>query len=428
MAFIVLSFVSTAFFTVACSCLETGICQNSDQAATVSKLGAKNIRTEFGIGTAANSMRTMIGAIASGGARVSPLAGFDAIPSDGQAQNLGTWASEFGPGGSFWSGRSDGNLAMRYIEFGNENSYSYKRPSGDYYAFGQQYATQFKKAAIAIRTANPQVGLLCQADDGNTGSSAWVDGMFNAVPDLASYVAGWVIHPYGPGWQARMDRMINQLAAHGAAPSSTIPMFITEWGISTDNGRTLSNNYGFPTNMTYQQAADALHAAVYAMVARYNQRLRMFLIYNGHDDQASGAGTDREWYFGCLKVDLTDKGAYSTEARALFANPPCGVSVALPTMTGSASTRVLRITNNVVNGTVTVGYNLDKGQNVQLVVYDCRGRRACSLINKWQAAGKYEALWGNSRGLGAPVSGVYFIRLDARDVYQTAAVAVCNSR
>ena len=83
------------------------------------------------------------------------------------------------------------------------------------------------------------MGLLAQADN---ASGNWVKSMYHAVPSLSSYVAGWTIHPYGVGWQTRLQDLISQTAAQGAP--STIPIDITEWGLTTDNGRCLSDNYG----------------------------------------------------------------------------------------------------------------------------------------------------------------------------------------
>ena len=49
------------------------------------------------------------------------------MPSTSEAQNLASWAAAYGPGGSFWQGKSyPANTAVTRIEFGNETSYSYQ--------------------------------------------------------------------------------------------------------------------------------------------------------------------------------------------------------------------------------------------------------------------------------------------------------------
>jgi hypothetical protein len=304
---------------------DAGVVSGSDvvnEARYLKSLAPRVVRVEFEIWQPASDLRATIAAHAANGTRVLLLAGFHArMPTTDQARNLASWAREFGPGGSFWAGRPDGELAMREIEFGNETSYGYQygdswdKPS--YGARAREYALRFRDAQEAVRAANPGVGLLAQADDANMGPG-WVNGMFHAVPDLASRVAGWTIHPYGPrsNWQPRLSRLASQTAARGA--SSAIPIYITEWGVSSDDGRCLSDNYGWDKCMTYAAAASALHSTVADMRALWGARLRAFFVYQGHDQRPSGATSNREHYFGALRSNLSDKGAYSAEVRSFL--------------------------------------------------------------------------------------------------------------
>ena len=306
---------------------EAGAVSGSDvlnEAKVTGRLGARVVRVEFAIGKPAAEMRAAIDAHARNGTRVVPLAGFHArMPTVAEARNLGEWAREFGPGGRFWSGRSDGHLAVRQIEFGNETSYGYQygdnydKPS--YSERAREYALRFRDAHEAIRAANPGVGLLAQGEDANTGSLNWVNGMFNAVPDLASRVAGWTIHPYGPRtrWEPRIDRMIEQLRSRGV-DRTRLPIWITEWGLSSDDGRCLSDNYYWNRCMTFAQAATALTTSVADMRARYGARLRALFVYQARDQYRPGYSTNREHYFGALRNDLSDKGPYSAAVRTLL--------------------------------------------------------------------------------------------------------------
>jgi hypothetical protein len=294
-------------------------------ARAAASLGADVVRLEFDIGTPAAQLRASVAELTSRGVRPLLLAGFHGrTPTQAEAQNLAGWAAEFGPGGTFWAGRSDGHLAVQQIEFGNETSYShqygdtYSSPS--YKQRARVYATRLAQAHAAIRFSGRPVGLLAQADDGGTGSSAWVDGMFEAVPGLAGMVDGWTVHPYGPRsrWKPKLDRLIAQTAARGAPAS--IPIDVTEYGISSSDGRALSDNYGWPVNQTYAQAGAALDATVREMRAdpAIGPRLRLFMIYAAHDLRPPGATKDREHSFGALQHDLAEKGAYSGEVREQF--------------------------------------------------------------------------------------------------------------
>jgi hypothetical protein len=306
---------------------EVGIVSGSDhlgETKVVDGLGAKVVRLEFPVGRPAAALRPAIAAHAAHGTRVLALAGFAGrMPTAAEARNVASWAKAYGPGGSFWAGRTDGRLAMRHIEFGNETSFGYQygdqydKPS--YVVRARRYARRLRDAHRAVRGANPRVGLLAQADDANTGSSAWVDGLFDAVPGLGKRVAGWTIHPYGPRekWAPRMDRLVAQTASRGAR--SSIPIYVTEWGLSTDGGRCLSDNYGWDRCMTYAAAATTLKTELAEMRARYGSRLRAVFLYQARDQTASGTSSNREHYFGALRSDLTDKGPYSATVRSLLA-------------------------------------------------------------------------------------------------------------
>jgi hypothetical protein len=130
-------------------------------------------------------------------------------------------------------------------------------------------------------------------------------------------VDGWTVHPYGPRsrWKPKLDRLIWSTAANGAPAS--IPIDVTEYGISSANGTPLTDNYGWPTNLTYAQAAAALDQTIAEM--RFDQtigpRLRDFMIYAAHDLRPYGTTADREQNFGALQDNLAGKGAYSTEVR-----------------------------------------------------------------------------------------------------------------
>ncbi len=288
----------------------------SYELSFIKTLGAHTARLEFGVGTSASSMASTIDAYARAGIRPMLLATFyGTTPTTAQAQNLASWAAAYGPGGTFWAGKSyPAGTAVTDIEFGNETSYSYQfsdNSSSTYGARAKAYAIAAKSAATAIAAANPRVGLLVQGDNAQQGTS-WVTNMFAAVPNLGSYVAGWTIHPYGPSWATRIDSTINSTASVG---SPARPIWITEWGLSSDNGRCLDDNYGFNKCMSYSEAASTLHSTLSGMLSRYGSRLGAFFLYQAHDQYASGTQSGREAYFGALQSNGASKGAYTPEVK-----------------------------------------------------------------------------------------------------------------
>jgi hypothetical protein len=283
-------------------------------------LHPKVVRVPFQIGTSVSSMNKQIAGLASQGEQALLLAEFPGrIPSQSEAQSLAGWAAAFGPGGTFWQGRSDGNLAVRDIEFGNETNMSYQfggvSSGPSYISRAQNYGQRARDAADAIHAANSGVGLLAIGDNGGSGTSQWVDGMFSAVPDLKNHIAGWTMHPYGPQsrWQPIMDKVVSDTAKHG---DTTLPFFITEFGISTNNGACLDSNYTWPTCMTYQQAADGMTNSINGMRARYGSRLREMFIFEQRDMANDPNG--REANFGAIKSDGSQKGVFTTTIRNLL--------------------------------------------------------------------------------------------------------------
>ncbi len=290
-----------------------------DVAGSV-QLGAKVVRIPWVISETPAQMEPVIAGYAAKGIRVLPLACFDGtMPSASEAQQLASWVKAYGPDGSYWASHPGTPQPLESIEFGNETSYGYQYGDepGDlsYQERAETYAIRFRQAAEAIATTGIHVGLLAQADD---TSGDWVNGMYAAVPNLSKYVAGWTIHPYGPTWRGRLEDLIAQTAAHGAP--ATIPIDITEWGLSTDNGTSVTENYGWTPFMTYQEAAETLTRSIAEMRQMLGGRLHMFDVYAVRDQAPAGTSNDREDYFGALQQDLQPKGAYTTAVQDLLAS------------------------------------------------------------------------------------------------------------
>jgi hypothetical protein len=110
-----------------------------------------------------------------------------------------------------------------------------------------------------------------------------------------------------------MDQAVRDTAKHG---DTTLPFFITEYGISTNNGACLDSNYSWPNCMTYQQAADGLKGAIADMHQAYGQRLAQLYIFEQRDMANNPNG--REANFGAVKTDGSAKGAFTDGIRWLI--------------------------------------------------------------------------------------------------------------
>jgi len=303
---------------------EPGLNDNGDPEMDIAgalKLGGRVVRVGFSYRHTASEAESLIERYAAAGLRVLPLIVFDGtMPSSEQARALGEWAALYGPGGSFWNGKGyPSKVAITEIEFGNENSYEYQYSNNSTAAIEERaelYGIRFKEAAEAIRAVNPHVFLLAQGDSGNDGST-WLSSMFKAVPNLASYVGGWTIHPYTTNWRERLETLVSETAEHGA-PSS-IPIDITEWGLSTDNGKCVTENYGWNPCMTYSEAAATLKQTVAEMRTLLAGRLHLFMLFQIFDQEPAGSSENREGYFGALQNNLEPKGAYTEAVAQLMA-------------------------------------------------------------------------------------------------------------
>ena len=95
-----------------------------------------------------------------------------------------------------------------------------------------------------------------------------------------------------------------------------------------------------------------------------------------------------------------------------------GPSGTLETPTGIIGTPqryVLSVTNhpNPFNPSTTVKYTVPSAGDVKVTIYDARGARVSTLVDRHHAAGAYTAQWEARASNGASVaSGVYFARIE----------------
>jgi hypothetical protein len=108
-------------------------------------------------------------------------------------------ARRYGPEGTFWRGRPEGErrLAPRVFEIWNEPFVP--QFAGRHVSAGR-YARLFRAAARAGERANPQTRYLLAVDTTYitaTGETReWIPDLLRAVPDLRRWTWGLAVHPY----------------------------------------------------------------------------------------------------------------------------------------------------------------------------------------------------------------------------------------
>lgn len=298
-------------------------------------LGADLMRVEFDVARnpgAAGTDRTFMDGVftffANRGIKILMLAGWQGvsghIPSTGEAQNMGDWAQRYGPGGDFWTGYGGTDRPVTHIEWGNETNYNYQNssaPSGTagYTATANAYGSRFQTAYNDIAATGKAVGLLCQGTPTDSGSQSWIDGIFQAVPGIIPLVSGWTVHPYGNDWSSRMSNWVVTMANKGIPTS--MPIDITEVGIATNNLRVAmdDSNYGWG-NLTWAQAGTELTNMRNGMRnSAWGPRIRHFMLYQAKERSDASNPGDKEFYFGGLNDDLSEKGTFSTAFRTTMA-------------------------------------------------------------------------------------------------------------
>ena len=74
-----------------------------------------------------------------------------------------------------------------------------------------------------------------------------------------------------------------------------------------------------------------------------------------------------------------------------------------------------RIYPNPFNPTTTIRYGLNQNANIQVLIYDIKGRVITTLIDGFQTTGYHSIIWDASKFS----SGIYFLNMSAGEIAET---------
>lgn len=238
---------------------------------------------------------------------VLPVSGFDV---EGWKKWASTIVARYGPGGTFWKGRTDGRYAPSHFEVLNEpyGSWFYTPPEP------AAYAKFFVAVVTAAKKANPRAKFLLAGFpntymiSGNTYSTTSWDSQLKSSPDGAAaqqLADGITVHPYGPptadrGWPSAV-------ATHADFPQ--LPVWITEVGYRL--GEVIDG-----VTVTPDTQAALMQRSLEDYVSWPWAQAYVWFTWYDYDDARSGA---HNWY-GLVDSSGAHRPAYDIYRRFIMSN------------------------------------------------------------------------------------------------------------
>jgi hypothetical protein len=73
---------------------------------------------------------------------------------------------------------------------------------------------------------------------------------------------------------------------------------------------------------------------------------------------------------------------------------------------------------------VTIPFAVPSHSNVRIAVYDILGREVVELLNEYTSAGRHKVTWNSMKSAGQLSSGIYFVRMDAKEFIKTKKIVL----
>ena len=161
-------------------------------------------------------------------------------------------ARRYGPGGSFWRSHPElPAMPVRTFEIWNEpDNAAFFSPRPD----PARYAEMYLDARTAIDSVDPAARVIV---GGLTHPEVFLPALIDAQPALRGELDGIAIHPYAPSAAGVLARVREARAALGSLGLADVPLYITEFGWTTEPAHALN---WLPAGRRSAEIASALAA------------------------------------------------------------------------------------------------------------------------------------------------------------------------
>ena len=151
--------------------------------------------------------------------------------------------------------------------------------------------------------------LLASYDGGYSGALTWGQEVWSADPNVASYIDGITMHPYGGAGSVSSSALGNRANVAAARTATGLPVFITELGWPTAVGQPNTGD-----SLQWSEADQATNIYNFVTWARGTGYIKAVIVFNYSD-----YGTNM-WY-GITRVDQSHKKSYEDLRRAALGLP-----------------------------------------------------------------------------------------------------------
>jgi hypothetical protein len=151
--------------------------------------------------------------------------------------------------------------------------------------------------------------LLASYDGGYSGGLTWGQMVWAADPNVASYIDGITVHPYGGTGSVSSSALGNRANVVAAHTATGLPVYITELGWPTAVGQSATGD-----SLQWSEADQATNIYNFVTWARGTGYVKAVVIFNYADYGSNN------WY-GIVRADQSHKKSYEDLRRAALGLP-----------------------------------------------------------------------------------------------------------